>query len=67
MKFRPPGGQKWLSGGLWRPPGASWAGGEAQEGGLGGKGSLLFFLKRPIFLKLITEIILNLLINKKYL
>ena len=47
VNFRPPGGPKWLSGGLWRPPGASWAGGEAQEGGLGGKGSLLFFLKRP--------------------
>ena len=47
MNFGPPGGPKWLSGGLWRPPGASWAGGEAQEGGLGGKGSLLFFLKRP--------------------
>ena len=40
-------GPKWLSGRPWRPPGASWAGGEAQEGGLGGKGSLLFFLRRP--------------------
>ena len=30
-----------------RPPGASWAAGQAQEGALGGKGSLLFFLKRP--------------------
>ena len=47
VKFRAPGGPKWLSGGLWRRPGASWAAGEAQEGALSGKGSLLFFLKRP--------------------
>ena len=45
VKFRPPGGPKWLSGGLWRPPGASWAAGQAQEGALGGKGSLLFFFE----------------------
>ena len=31
--------------GLWRPPGASWAAGAAQEGGLSGKWLLLFFLK----------------------
>ena len=47
VKFRAPGGPKWLSGGLWRRPGASWAAGEAQEGALSGKGSLLFFLKGP--------------------
>ena len=37
VEFRAPGGPKWLRGGLWRPPGASWAAGEAQEGGLSGK------------------------------
>ena len=47
VEFRAPGGPKWLCGGLWRPPGASRAAGEAQEGALSGKGSLLFFLKRP--------------------
>ena len=47
VKFRAPGGPKWLSGGLWRPPGASWAAGEAQEGALSGNGALLFFLKGP--------------------
>ena len=55
MNFRPPGGPKWPSGGLWRPPGASWAGGEAQEGGLGGKGSLLFFFETAT--KLVLELL----------
>ena len=36
---------------LWRPPGASWAAGEAQEGALGGQGgivvALVFFWKGP--------------------
>ena len=46
VEFRAPGGPKWLCGGLWRPPGASWAAGEAQEGALSGKGSLLFFFEK---------------------
>ena len=43
VKFRPPGGPKTVVSGLWRPPGASWAAGAAQEGGLSGKWLLLFF------------------------
>ena len=37
VKFRPPGGPKTVVSGLWRPPGASWAAGAAQEGVLSGK------------------------------
>ena len=35
-----PGGSQMA---FWRPPGASWAAGQAQERALGGKGSLFFF------------------------
>ena len=53
VEFRAPGGPKWLRGGLWRPPGASWAAGEAQKGGLSGKGLLSFFVEgaKKVFLE----------------